>query len=170
MRLGLKPPSGIREPLPPPHVAAARVEVPSLPASGLHRELLIHGAPSDTPLARSLARAVQRRVSTAAADPRGITAARVARQAPDSSAAPVAGDAATDRMAFVRFWTEIEMDVGNTAAHDDLYASFIRNAEAVERDPVFNSVVHDMYEQIDDLIAAYVDGFTIDQMAENAGF
>lgn len=62
------------------------------------------------------------------------------------------------------------MDVGDTAAHDDLYASFIRNAEAVERDPVFSSVVHDMYEQIDDLIAAYVDGFTIDQMAENAGF
>lgn len=62
------------------------------------------------------------------------------------------------------------MDVGSTTAHTDVYASFMRNAATMQQDPMFSAAVGDMYGQIDDLISAYVDGSTIDQMAENAGF
>lgn len=137
---------------------------------GHHREPVLPPALSDTPLARMLARAVQQRASTAAVDPRGITVARAPAQAQGSSAPPAAGHGrAADRTGFVLLWTKIEMDVGNTTAHKDVYASFVRHAATFQQNPMFYAVVSDMYGQLDDLIAAYVDGSTIDQMAERAG-
>lgn len=62
------------------------------------------------------------------------------------------------------------MDVGNATAHEHVYASFMRNAATMQQNPMFSAAVGDMYGQIDDLISAYVDGSTVDQMAENAGF
>jgi hypothetical protein len=170
MRLDLQPPSGSREQSSLRRVAAARVEVPSRPPSGPHRELP-GGALGDTPLARMLARAVQQRVPTSVVDRPHATVARAPSQAQGASAVAVAGGGtASDRAAFIDFWTEIEMDVGSSQAPEELYASFVRNAQAVEDDPTFYPVVQDMYGQIDDLIAAYADGFTIDQMADSAGF
>lgn len=77
---------------------------------------------------------------------------------------------ATDRTAFIDLWTEIEMDVGSTTASEDVFASFMRHAQAAEQDPMLHPVVQNMYGQVDDLIAAYLAGSTLDNMAENAGF
>jgi hypothetical protein len=60
------------------------------------------------------------------------------------------------------------MDVGNSQIEENIYDSFTQNCIEAQKAPIFYPACQDMFDSIDDLIGDYMDGYTVNQLCENA--
>jgi len=65
-------------------------------------------------------------------------------------------------------WLQVEMDVGNSQIEENIYDSFTQNCIEAQKAPIFYPACQDMFDSIDDLIGDYMDGYTVNQLCENA--
>jgi len=65
-------------------------------------------------------------------------------------------------------WKQVEQDVGNSAITQTIYDSFHANAVEAQRTPIFYPACQTMFDAADDMIADYMDGFTVTQVCENS--
>ena len=65
-------------------------------------------------------------------------------------------------------WLKIEQDVGNSYSEKALYDSFITHCAGMQQSQIFFSVCNDMFSQVDDMIADYLNGHTVNQLCMNA--
>jgi len=65
-------------------------------------------------------------------------------------------------------WLQVEMDVGNSQIEENIYDSFTQNCIEAQKAPIFYPACQDMFDGIDDMIGDYMDGYTVNQVCENA--
>ena len=65
-------------------------------------------------------------------------------------------------------WLQVEMDVGNSQIEENIYDSFTANCIEAQKAPIFYPACQDMFDGIDDMIGDYMDGYTVNQVCENA--
>jgi len=65
-------------------------------------------------------------------------------------------------------WLQVEMDVGNSAIEETVYDSFYQNALEAQKTPIFYPGCQTMFDQIDDMLGDYMDGYSVDQLCENS--
>jgi len=65
-------------------------------------------------------------------------------------------------------WLQVEQDVGNSAIEETVYDSFFQNALEAQKTPIFYPGCQTMFDQVDDMLGDYMDGYSVDQMCENA--
>lgn len=59
-------------------------------------------------------------------------------------------------------------DVGNSQIEENIYDSFTSNCIEAQKAPIFYPACQDMFDGIDDMIGDYMDGYTVNQVCENA--
>jgi len=65
-------------------------------------------------------------------------------------------------------WLQVEQDVGASAIEETVYDSFFQNALEAQKTPIMYPACQTMFDQIDDMLGDYMDGYNPDQMCENA--
>jgi hypothetical protein len=65
-------------------------------------------------------------------------------------------------------WLQVEMDVGNSQIEENIYDSFTQNCIEAQKAPIFYPACQDMFDGVDDMIGDYMDGYTVNQVCENA--
>jgi hypothetical protein len=65
-------------------------------------------------------------------------------------------------------WLQVEQEVGNAQIEQDIYDSFSKNCKDASEAPLFFPACQDMFNQADDMIGDYMDGYTVNQVCENA--
>jgi len=65
-------------------------------------------------------------------------------------------------------WLQIEQDVGNSQIEENIYDAFSNNCKEAQVAPIFYPACNDMWDQIDDMIGDYMDGYSVNQLCENS--
>jgi len=65
-------------------------------------------------------------------------------------------------------WSQVEMDIGNAQLEEQVYDSFYANTLVAQQTPIFYPCAQTMFDSIDDMLADYMDGFTVGQLCENS--
>jgi hypothetical protein len=65
-------------------------------------------------------------------------------------------------------WLQVEQEVGNSQIEEDIYNSFSASCKDAAAAPLFFPACQDMFDQSDDMIGDYMDGYTVNQVCENA--
>ena len=65
-------------------------------------------------------------------------------------------------------WLQVEEAVGNTAVEEAVFEAFSSNCKDAAAAPMFFPACSDMFAQADDMIGDYMDGYTVNQVCENA--
>lgn len=65
-------------------------------------------------------------------------------------------------------WLQIEEAVGNTAVEEAVFDAFSNSCKDAAAAPMFFPACSDMFAQADDMIGDYMDGYTVNQVCENA--
>jgi len=65
-------------------------------------------------------------------------------------------------------WFQVEMDVGGSVIEDNIYDAFHANALEAQKTGIFYPACQTMFDSIDDMLADYLDGYTVDQLCENS--
>eukprot|EP00933_Yihiella_yeosuensis_P054582 TRINITY_DN53057_c0_g1_i1.p1 TRINITY_DN53057_c0_g1~~TRINITY_DN53057_c0_g1_i1.p1 ORF type:complete len:282 (-),score=55.14 TRINITY_DN53057_c0_g1_i1:61-906(-) len=65
-------------------------------------------------------------------------------------------------------WLKVEQEVGNAYSEKALYDSFVSTCASMQQSGIFFSPCNDMFAQVDDLIADYLNSHTVNQMCMNA--
>jgi len=65
-------------------------------------------------------------------------------------------------------WLQVEMDVGSSMVEENIYDAFYTRALDAQKAFVFYPAVQQMWDSLDDMIADYMDGYTVNQMCENS--
>jgi len=81
---------------------------------------------------------------------------------------PFRGEDVEDCVACRYIWLQVESEVGNVARPESVYDSFNRHCKVAISTHVFQPACMDMHAQADDMIGDYMDGYTINQLCENA--